>query len=262
MAELTGIPIPTINWKASDLPEEFRKFKQTCEFIFNGPLAAKSEEIKVQYLMLWVGDDGRDIREGWKLTADDKKKLDDWTRFEAYTRPKSNFRVAQFQLRALRQEESETIDAFITRAKVLASQCEFKNTTADWTEDELLDTLIAGVRSESIQRKLISKEKDLTLDSALKLVRAIEATQKQMTHISDIHPTKKVSAISAKPRRAYTQAKKPNPGKSPLPKGKCWNCGGDHLKSEHSPAAKTQCHYCKKVGHYIIADDYNQALAA
>ena len=31
--------------------------------IFNGPLATKDEVVKVQYLMLWVGEEGRDIRD-------------------------------------------------------------------------------------------------------------------------------------------------------------------------------------------------------
>ena len=67
MAELTGVPIPSIDWNSNNLPETLRKFKRTCEFIFNGPLSDKDETIKVQYLMLWVGETGRDIREGLGL---------------------------------------------------------------------------------------------------------------------------------------------------------------------------------------------------
>lgn len=82
MAELTGIPIPSIDWKSNNLPETFRKFRQTCDFIFNGPLHEKSEEVKVRYLMLWVGEDGSDIREGWALTDAQTKRLDvHWEKF-------------------------------------------------------------------------------------------------------------------------------------------------------------------------------------
>ena len=51
MTELTGVPIPAINWQSGNLPEALRKFKRTCEYIFNGPLATKDEAIKVQCLM-------------------------------------------------------------------------------------------------------------------------------------------------------------------------------------------------------------------
>ena len=73
MAQLTGVPIPTIDWNATNLPEALRKFKRTCEFIFEGPLEEQSENTKVQYLMLWVGETGRDIRDGWGLTDANKK---------------------------------------------------------------------------------------------------------------------------------------------------------------------------------------------
>lgn len=59
--ELSGVPIPSMDWKSPNLPETLKKFKQTCEFIFEGPLAAKEEAVKFQYLMLWTGEEGRDI---------------------------------------------------------------------------------------------------------------------------------------------------------------------------------------------------------
>ena len=44
--------------------------------MFTGPLKGKSEEEKVSYLLLWVGDKGRDIRHTWKdIKAGDEKKL-------------------------------------------------------------------------------------------------------------------------------------------------------------------------------------------
>ena len=44
--------------------------------MFSGPLKAKTEEEKVSYLLLWVGDKGRDIRHTWTdISTDDAKKL-------------------------------------------------------------------------------------------------------------------------------------------------------------------------------------------
>ena len=51
---------PTMNWEASDLLREWKHFEQHCQFTFDGPHAAKSEE-KVNYLMTYRGDKGREI---------------------------------------------------------------------------------------------------------------------------------------------------------------------------------------------------------
>ena len=71
--------------------------------------------------MLWVGEEGRDIRDGWALTEANSKILaSHWTGFENYAKPKSSFRVSRFQLRAIKQEQNETIGAFMTRARIIA----------------------------------------------------------------------------------------------------------------------------------------------
>jgi len=43
MTELTGQPIPTIDWHSDNLPEALCKFKRTYEYIFYGPLAAREK---------------------------------------------------------------------------------------------------------------------------------------------------------------------------------------------------------------------------
>ena len=42
--------------------EKMCKFRRSCRYIFDGPLAEKDENMKVQYLMLWVGEEGRQLR--------------------------------------------------------------------------------------------------------------------------------------------------------------------------------------------------------
>ena len=52
---------PTMNWEASDLLLEWKRFEQHCQFTFDGLLAAKSEKEKVNYLMTYIGDKCREI---------------------------------------------------------------------------------------------------------------------------------------------------------------------------------------------------------
>ena len=73
--DLSGIPPPVMNWDASNLPEEWQKFKLHIELIFSGPLNSKTEEEQVSYLLLWIGQPGRKIYKTWSdISADDAKK--------------------------------------------------------------------------------------------------------------------------------------------------------------------------------------------
>ena len=50
MAELAGLPIPTMDWHSPDAPQAFKKFKARCELYFSGPLTEKSELEQVVFL--------------------------------------------------------------------------------------------------------------------------------------------------------------------------------------------------------------------
>ena len=78
---MEGNSAPKIDWRSKDLPTTWKAFRQHSEFTFGGPLNRKSEE--ENYLMIWVGDKGRDIYNTWELTADEARKLETYyTRFE------------------------------------------------------------------------------------------------------------------------------------------------------------------------------------
>ena len=64
-----------MGWSSGDLPSAWKAFKQHCDFTFGGPLKQKSEKVKCNYLMLWVGDKGREIYSMWELGAEEAKKL-------------------------------------------------------------------------------------------------------------------------------------------------------------------------------------------
>ena len=86
--KLIGVPIPRMDWKATNLAEEYRKFKRSCEFIFKGPLKEEPRDVQVQYLMMWVGPEGADIRDGWQLSDADLENLQlHWTKFDSYVKP-------------------------------------------------------------------------------------------------------------------------------------------------------------------------------
>ena len=64
---------PCKNWQMSNLATEWRRFRQLCDFMFKGPLTTKTEGQKVNYLMTYIGDKGREIYETflWTPATDD-----------------------------------------------------------------------------------------------------------------------------------------------------------------------------------------------
>ena len=136
MAELAGLPNPTMDWHSPDAPQAFKKFKARCELYFSGPLKEKSEEEQISYLFIWSGDDGIELVSTWALSNEEKKKLDIyWTRFESFLSPKSNFRLSRYKLRTLKQQPGESVDSFVKKIRILVEECRFTKlifSSIDW----------------------------------------------------------------------------------------------------------------------------------
>ena len=91
---------PRMDWESRDLPNAFKAFKEHAEFMFGGPLKSKTEEVQCNYLMLWVGEKGRQIFSTWTLDANEKKELKNYYGgFEAYCKPRSNKIYARYKLK-------------------------------------------------------------------------------------------------------------------------------------------------------------------
>ena len=104
---------PKMDWTSGDLPTTWKAFKQHCEFTFGGPLKRKSEEEKCNYLMIWIGDKGRDIYNTWELTVEE----------EEYVKPKSNKVFARYKFHQKIQREGESFEQFLTDLKLLVKDC-------------------------------------------------------------------------------------------------------------------------------------------
>lgn len=178
-----------------------RSESSNCESVFF--LNDQSEAVKVNYLKLFLGDEGQDIIDGFDLSADEGKKLDNfWSKLQQYVRPKSNFRVIRAQLRKLKQKPDETIDSFMTRARILVDDCEYKD-----KEEQLIDALTFGVISNEVRKKLLTKDSSLKLNGAMKIARSEEATQK---HVTALQETKTISAIKSTPKNVGRQSNQRN----------------------------------------------------
>jgi len=256
MAELSGLPAPRMDWSSSDPAQAFRRFRTLCDLMFEGPLQDKSEETKVKYLLIWSGEEGIELSTTWNLTVEEKKKLlPHYTRFETYVAPKSNFRLARFKLRMLKQAPSETVDSFIKRARVLVQECKYIG-----ANDHLLDTLIYGTNSSRVQSRLIQGDETMTLEHAIDIARTEETTRNQLDDIAgkEIHQVKKKTSqyqpksSQRKENPQHKQQEKQHPQYKQQQEKECRYCAKRHNTTERSncPAFGTKCTKCGKRNHW------------
>ena len=243
--ELNAIPTPIINWNASNLAEAWRKFEQHVRLILEGPLSDKDEEVKVKYLLLWVGENGRDIYDTWNLSADDKKKLDvHFERFQQHVQPKKNSIFARYKFNEEKQETNEKIEQFVTRIGLMAKDCDFKE-----PNEMIRDRIVFGTNSHKVKERLINEGDNLTLEKAIQIAQTYEYSREQLkkmeSHSSNTNSTA-ADIHAMKTRKGHNPGNRPKPQnrnqqvKIPM-KNKCGNCGYDHSKSDTCPAKGKQC---------------------
>ena len=170
-------------WKTSEtLLDDFHKFKQSCQRIFDGPMChITSGKVKTSMLLIWAGPDGEDIHENFNLLPNQKYDIDYvLRRFEEFCEPICNFHMARFKFSKVFQHNEESLDVFYNRILKIARQCEFPD-----MDDRIIDAIIFGTNCIKAQDKLLQTPKTLTLQQCLSVVCHYESLK---LHIQQIRP--------------------------------------------------------------------------
>ena len=169
-------------------------------------------------------------------------------KLDAYFSPKKNVDYEIFQFRQAKQQESETVDQFVTRLRKLAQTCEFAE-----LEKELKSAVIQHCRSKQLRRYAL-REEELTLDKLLSKARALEASEHQAKGMEGSMAQMAQTANSIvqqdrrKPRKSqYIQSRQ---SQQPPP-SQCRKCGflWPHTKGQ-CPATGQTCRACGKLNHF------------
>ena len=86
-----------------------------------------------------------------------------------------------FKFHQHNQKSDETISQFVVELQKYAEYCGFQ----DKLDDALLDRLVCGLRSETIQKCLLA-EKNLTLASAIEIAQGIYGSSDKAVHGAEI----------------------------------------------------------------------------
>ena len=221
MAEHSAMP--RMNWSSADIAGTFSLFKQKCQILF--AVKEIKRENMVNYILMYIGDEGLRIYNSWTLSENDKADPNVvWKKFEAHIEPKVNFRVQRFYLQKYSQSETESIDDYMARCKLQALKCKFSQNEA---EERLIEQLIVGTNLSELQKELLGRDDKLTLEQALNIGRTHEASISHMSQLqgvqtrqADIHYVKTGGKTS------------------------CYFCAGSHPKNGRCPAFGTLCKRC------------------
>ncbi|XP_011670764.1 uncharacterized protein K02A2.6-like [Strongylocentrotus purpuratus] len=225
-----------MNWEDPDRANAIKIFHQQCDLYFSVKNVAIGKQ--VDHVLLFTGATGIKLYNSWGLEGEDKKNPTVvWEKFETQLRPRANFRVARLYLQKYVQKERESADDYISRLKLQAYDCEFRDDTE--LQERIIEQFITGTRYPELQKDLLGKNKSLTLKQMLELSRTFEASQMHMAQLAQVQTHIQPASIDVVRRKTNTS-------------NKCPNCGGNHARSprEACPAYGTKCNSCGKLNHW------------
>ena len=243
MANVTN---PTLNWKATSLNEEWKKFQQHCELMFAGPLKKATKEERAAYVLIWVGSEGREIYNSWTITAEQGQDYGFlFEQFRKHTAPQTNTVFSRYIFHTRKQKDDELFCAFATDLRLLVKDCKY-----DKPDEMVRDRIVAGIRSDEIRGKLLTEGDELKMDKAIQIATTYEITQAQLKSMAtgsklelDFIKKGKKKSYSSSSRDSSKQDCKEND------EFMCKNCGSKHGRKA-CKAFGEQCNWCLKYNHF------------
>ncbi len=234
--------IPKMDWDAPDLSETFAMFKQQMQLYFS--VRNIDADKQLDTVLLSIGIQGLKLYNSWSLEAADKTIDNVCKKFEQHFEPQTNFWLARLHLQRLKQRPDEKMDCFIARIRLQALKCSTRDTIE--FDQRVIETIIAGVKYDIVQRDLLSKPKTLSLADAVQHCRNYEVATQQLQELKDVQSktsetTQEVDAI-----RTRSQQKQ----QSQPPSRKCDYCGRAHPRQAPCPARGSVCSNCAKMDHW------------
>ena len=170
-------------------------------------------------------------------------------KLKKYFNPKRNRGVEVFKFESLRQSADESIQCYVTRLRVGAKYCEFKETE----DTRIMDHVLKSCHSTKFREKLLGQSK-LELDKLLELGITHDAIKNQVRLVEGREPEKAEHVESVNVGKKIKKKGGDENSNSKEAKGskKCFKCAGDWPHNGDCPAKDYKCKICNKVGHLEV----------
>ena len=169
--------------------ENWRRFKQQFDiYITASGSEQKDDAVKIAILLNFAGEDAIEVFNTFQFAEGDEKKLNKvLEQFEQYCNPRKNVVFERHQFWQITQKDSETVDQFVTRLKNKVKSCEYPSPVDDMVRDKF----VFSIRDLQVKERLLREEK-LTLEKAISMARASEASKEQIKRWAQTSKTLKI----------------------------------------------------------------------
>lgn len=225
--EIVPLPNKTLSDEEKHANAKIRKRQRALVLHYGG------EELQLQFSAIPDATKGDDFDFKKAIKAlDDIYKAGDGVELQ------------EFKFRDTKQNEGESIDAYVIRLRQLAKFCQFND-----DDRELKSQIIQHTTSSRLRRKAIRES--LGLADILKAARAYEASERAARQMEGERPkpAEQVNKVQQHWRKSKSQGK-------PVQKKKegrqCFKCAGNwpHEENNKCPASSHRCNKCNKEGHF------------
>ena len=168
--------------------------------------------------------------------------------WETHCIGKTNIIYERYKFNNRSQEQTESIDTYVTVLRTLAETCELGT-----LKDHLnRDRIVCGVRENAVRRKLL-QEPELTLSKCVDICRAAEATSAQLKEMALRQHSSEIDLVSkAEPKKPNSRKEKKKSPKNQLVE-ECKFGGRQHERNRAKcPAYGQIFSSCGKPNHFAV----------
>ena len=213
MAESVYVPQTKVDWTSNNASSQFKLWRKEVERIIDGPLASRSDRVKINHIYIWAGAHAESLIEA-KQNEDPTLRITTPTvlldQLAACLTHSTFFREKREEFYNVRQKAHENTTSYFSRIMDLYRQAEFP----DNTHFLIVDKLIHGCISKECKRKLMAKGKDVSVKDCLDIMRrceAVEVTMKKLEEPADTHIDASYTRDPTQKSQGNGSNKNPNP---------------------------------------------------
>ena len=138
----------------------------------------KSNAVKIGIILTHAGKEAREIYKTlpWESPGDNMKFDKVLEAFKNYCQPHKNILFEWYKFWSLKQQDSESVDAYLTRLKLQRDHCEYdKEGWPDAVKTEMVrDQFVFGLRDDKLKERLL-QESNITLNKLIALAQRTES---------------------------------------------------------------------------------------
>ena len=188
--------------------------------------------VKIGIMLSYAGKEARKVYKTLQWDTPGDKKFDKvMEAFRKYCSPRKHILYERYTFWHIQQEDTESIDAYLTRIKLKLDTCEYP---AEVRQELTRDKFVFGVNNDHLKERLLHEE-NLDLGKAVGMAQRTASSKQQIKEMSTHSEVNLVQR--SRSRGQVSQA------------AYCGNCGRQH-KPRQCPAYGQECSFCHKANHF------------